>query len=100
MASKVTPPSPGVDPAVPPAKAKPLPAVPESQPTQARRGPIGPRESDVRLVIEKQGDTGRYVYTVLDKDTDRVIARIPSSDVLKLMSTDAYAAGSLFKTKA
>jgi len=98
MARTVTP-SPGVDPAAPATPPRPADP-PAAQPSRARPAPIGPQESDVRLVIEKQGDTGRYVYTVLDKDSGRVIARIPSGDVLKLMSEDSYAAGSLFKTRA
>ena len=99
MASNVTPTSPGVDPAAPAQQLSISSASSAPPPTAAKRAPIGPQESDVRLVIEKQGDTGRYVYTVLDKDSGRVIARIPSSDVLKLMREDAYAAGSLFKTR-
>lgn len=99
MAKPVELPSPGVDPAAPAQRHGSLQPA-QAQPSRARPAPIGPQESDVRLIIEKQGDTGRYVYTVLDKASGRVIAQIPSADVLKLMSEDAYAAGSLFKTKA
>ena len=98
MAKPVDLSSSGVDPAAP-AKHENSAPTPSVQPSKAKAAPIGPQDSNVRLVIEKQGDTGRYVYTVLDEASGRVITRIPSADVLKLMSQDAYAAGSLFKTK-
>ena len=99
MAKPVELSSRGVDPAAP-ATRPPSPHGAAPQPSRAKAPPIGPQESDVRVVIEKQGDTGRYVYTVFDRTSGRVIARIPSADVLQLMGQDAYAAGSLFSTKA
>ena len=91
MASPVALPSPGADPAAQPSMAStPAPAAPSAAPA--------PRESHVRLLIQKV-DAGPYVYTVLDRATGRVIAQLPSSDVLSLMSDRAYVAGTLVKTK-
>lgn len=92
MAQNVTPASQGVDPAASATTA------PEFQPSRAKAPPSA-SESDFGLVIERIGDTGRYVYTILDRATGRVITQIPSSDVLRLMNGDEYAAGSIFRTR-
>lgn len=93
MAQTVALPSPGVDPAVPAQHRPP------AQPSLAKAPPAGSGEPDLGLVIEKVGDTGRYVYTVLDRVTGRVITQIPSTDVLRLMNGDESAAGALFSTR-
>jgi hypothetical protein len=92
MANNVGMPPVGVDP------ASAAPSVSDVPKARAKAPPIGPKDSDVRLLIQKS-DTGRYVYTVLDRASGRVIAQIPSTDVVRLMDASAYAAGTLFKTK-
>jgi hypothetical protein len=93
MAQTVTPTSAGVD-AAAAAKSSTV------QPSHAKAPPVDPNEPDFGLVIQKNDDTGRYVYTVLDRATGRVITQIPSADVLSLMNGNEYAAGKVFRTKA
>lgn len=84
------------DPGLPPKPRSPKPVTD----TAPKRPEADPLEADVRLLIQLQGDLGPYVYIVVDRSTGKVLAELPSSDVLRLMSKDAYAPGTLIKTKA
>lgn len=58
-------------------------------------------DADLRLVIEEEADEpGRYVYTIIDRRTGRVVNRLAREDVLKLRDDRLYAAGKLIDSKA
>ena len=57
-------------------------------------------DADLRLVIEEDDEPGRYVYTIIDRRTGRVVNRLPREDVLKLRDDQFYAAGRLIDSKA
>jgi hypothetical protein len=69
-------------PAAPPPVAKPQPD----------------REPSTRLLIEDVG--GSFVYTVLDRVSGHVIARIPRENVEHLAETEGYQAGAMVNTQA
>jgi uncharacterized FlaG/YvyC family protein len=51
-------------------------------------------------VIQQDPATGKWIYTVTDRDTGEIIARISREDVAKLGLKADYAAGALVKAKA
>ena len=53
-----------------------------------------------RLVIQQDPVTGEWIYTVTDRDTGEVIARLSREDVARLGLKSDYAAGALVKAKA
>jgi flagellar protein FlaG len=57
-------------------------------------------QADLRLIIEEAGEPGRYVYTIVDRRSGRIISQHPRDEVLKLREQSAYAAGALFKGEA
>src|SRR4051812_25768169 len=65
--------------------------------------PISPTESageaDLRLIIEEAGDTGQYVYTVVDRRTGKVVSRLPREDILRLREQADYSTGTVFNGK-
>lgn len=70
-------------------------AVSRAEDTDAAEG------ADLRLVIEEEADEpGRYVYTIIDRRTGRVVNRLPREDVLKLRDDQFYSAGRLIDSKA
>ena len=56
--------------------------------------------ADLRLVIEEDEEPGRYVYTIIDRRTGRVVNRLQREEVLKLRDDQGYAAGGLIDSKA
>ncbi len=56
------------------------------------------RQPSTRLLIEDVG--GSFVYTVLDRVSGQVIARIPRENVEQLADIDGYEAGSVVRTDA
>ncbi len=71
-----------------------VPAVARSQATDAAARP------DLRLIIEETGEEGRYVYTLVDRRTGRVVSRLPREQVLKLKDRPDYSAGTVFDGQA
>jgi hypothetical protein len=53
-----------------------------------------------RLVIQQDPETEEWIYTVTDRDTGEVIARIAREEVASLGLKPDYAAGALIKAKA
>jgi hypothetical protein len=72
-------------------RKKPKPASPEPAPRPS---------SGHRLIIQQDQATGEWIYTVTDRDTGAVIARISREEVAKLGLKPDYAAGALIKAKA
>ncbi|HVY34897.1 MAG TPA: hypothetical protein VG960_10795 [Caulobacteraceae bacterium] len=77
------------------------PQDPESKKTKRAAPTPAPKPSSGhRLVIDQDPRTGRWIYTVTDRDTGEIIARISREDVAKLGLKTDYAAGALIKAKA
>ncbi len=55
--------------------------------------------ADLRLIIEEAGDTGQYVYTVVDRRTGKVLSRLPRDEILRLREQAGYSAGTVFNGK-
>jgi len=104
MATPIAPPVPRTDPAEmapPAARAVPAPAENAKAPassSDATREKPPERPPATRLMIEDVG--GVFVYTVLDRVSGQVIARIPRDSVEKLSETDGYEAGAMIDTQA
>ena len=72
----------------------------EVHPVKTAVAPEEAGQADVRLIIEEAGEPGRYVYTIVDRRSGRVISQLPRDEVLKLREQSDYAAGTLFKGEA
>jgi flagellar protein FlaG len=57
-------------------------------------------DPEQRLVIQEIGDTGDFVYTVIDRASGQVVAKATRDEVAHMSERADYAAGSLIKTKA
>jgi hypothetical protein len=53
-----------------------------------------------RLVIQQDSETGEWIYTVTDRDSGEIVARISREEVAGLGLKPDYAAGALIKAKA
>jgi len=53
-----------------------------------------------RLIIQEVGDTGTFVYTVIDRVTGQVVHQTPREEVARMSERKDYAAGTLIKTRA
>ena len=51
-------------------------------------------------MIQQDPSTGEWIYTVTDRDSGAVIARLSRADVARLGLKTDYAAGSLIQAKA
>ena len=77
--------------------APPLPA--EVQPASPVVSTQSNDQADLRLIIEESGETGHYVYVVMDQRTGKVISRLPREEVLRLRDQSGYSAGAVFSGK-
>jgi flagellar protein FlaG len=57
-------------------------------------------ESDLRLLIEEDPDTGAIVYKRIDRHTGEVIAQFPRETVLGMKDDARYVAGGVIRTRA
>ena len=76
---------------------------PDLESRKAKRAGTAPPlkpNSGHRLVIQQDPQTGKWIYTVTDRDTGQIIARISREEVAKLGLKTDYAAGALVKAKA
>jgi flagellar protein FlaG len=53
-----------------------------------------------RLVIEEGPHSGSFIYKTLDRVTGEVVKQLPREQVVNLMQTAEYSAGSVINTKA
>ena len=74
-----------------PVETRPAPAVAPVEATD---------QADLRLVIEEGADPGRFIYTVIDRRTGKVISQLPREEVLRMREQETYAAGTVFDGKA
>jgi hypothetical protein len=57
-------------------------------------------ESDLRLVIEEDSDTGVIVYKRVDRQTGRVVAQFSRDVILKMKDDAGYVAGGVIRARA
>jgi hypothetical protein len=57
-------------------------------------------DPEQRLVIQEVGDTGSFIYTVIDRTSGQVVAETTREEVARMSERADYAAGSLIKTRA
>ena len=55
--------------------------------------------ADLRLFI-RASSPGRYVYTIVDQSTGKVISQLPRDEVLRMKLQPHYTAGAVFDGKA
>lgn len=58
------------------------------------------RTARYRLVIEEGPQAGSFIYKTLDRVTGEVVKQLPREQVVDLMRTARYSAGSVIDTKA
>ncbi len=69
----------------------------QTKPQPATQSTVQP---DLRLFIREANTPGRYVYTVIDQRTGKVISQLPRDEVLRMKQQPHYAAGAVFDGKA
>jgi hypothetical protein len=57
-------------------------------------------DPELRLIIQELGDTGTFVYTVVDRTSGQVVHQTPREEVARMSERTDYAAGLLIKTRA
>lgn len=58
------------------------------------------RTARYRLVIEEGPQAGSFIYKTLDRVTGEVVKQLPREQIVNLMRTADYSAGSVIDTKA
>jgi flagellar protein FlaG len=52
----------------------------------------------LKLTVDKDPNTGEYVYKAIDRVTGEVIRQLPRKELLEMRKSSAYQAGSVIKT--
>lgn len=52
----------------------------------------------LKLTIDKDPDTGEYIYRAIDRYTGEVVRQFPQKELLELRKSNAYKAGSVVTT--
>jgi flagellar protein FlaG len=55
-------------------------------------------EYNLRLTVDRDPDSGDWVYKAVDRYTGEVVRQLPRQEVLDLKSSRSYKAGSIIKT--
>lgn len=71
------------------------PPVPAPQDAEAK----APADPGQRLIIQEDGDTGSFIYTVIDRASGAVVAQTSREEVARMSQKPDYAAGSLIRAK-
>ena len=58
-----------------------------------------PVESDLRLTIDKDPQTGHWVYKAIDRMTGKVVNELPQQSVAEMLKSETYQAGSVINTE-
>ena len=82
------------------AETMPVTVVPAPAPAKAKREPVMPELSAIRLVIEEDRQSGAFVYKTLDRVTGEVLNQYPREEILRMLTREDYAAGDVIKTRA
>jgi flagellar protein FlaG len=88
--------------AIPPLIPDPPHAKPAVMVVEAARAPETPQSdaADLRLVIEEGPVAGSYVYKTVDRRTGEVVQQLPREEVVRMRTTESYAAGDVIQTEA
>jgi len=57
-------------------------------------------ESDLRLLIEEDPDTGAIVYKRVERETGRVVAQFSRDTILRMRDDTGYVAGGVIRARA
>ena len=57
-----------------------------------------PPEYSLRLTVDKDPDTGEWVYKAIDRYTGEVVRQMPRQTLLDMRKSSNYQAGSVIKT--
>lgn len=76
---------------------QPLPVETPPPPPRSPRPQVS--AADLRLFI-RASSPGRYVYTIVDQATGKVISQLPRDEVLRMKLQPNYTAGAVFDGKA
>ncbi|MGV9008490.1 flagellar protein FlaG [Brevundimonas sp.] len=58
------------------------------------------RASRYRLVIEEGPQSGSFIYKTLDRETGEVVRQFPREQVVRMMQSERYDAGTVIDTTA
>ncbi len=67
---------------------------------ESKAGQEAERNARYRLVIEEGPQAGSFIYKTMDRVTGEVVKQLPREQVVNLMRTVDYNAGSVIDTKA
>ena len=84
--------------AVNPRAAEPEPQAQPVKPVEPP--PVQSESSDLGLIIQEAGQSGHYIYTVVDRRTGKIVSQLPREELLRMRDQPNYAAGSVFDSKA
>ncbi|HEY9219664.1 MAG TPA: flagellar protein FlaG [Phenylobacterium sp.] len=73
--------------------------VPQTRVQRAPR-PVIDDMADLRLVIELDENSGKYIYKTIDRSTGEVIVQLPREQLLRMRNDADYHAGAVIKTSA
>ena len=59
-----------------------------------------PPEFSLRLTVDKDPDTGDWVYKAINRYTGEVVRQLPRKELLEMRKSAGYQAGSVIKTNA
>ncbi|MBW8881550.1 MAG: flagellar protein FlaG [Asticcacaulis sp.] len=59
-----------------------------------------PPEYSLRLTVDKDPDSGEWVYKAIDRYTGEVVRQLPRKELLEMKKSVNYKAGSVIKTEA
>lgn len=93
MSSTIAASARAVDPST---QTPPATAAPEDR--QAPRDSLS-QATDLRLVIEEDETTGRFIYKTLDRRTGEVIRQLPREEVLRLKEEPGYSPGGVVDSR-
>jgi flagellar protein FlaG len=62
--------------------------------------PQSPLEYQLRLTVDKDPNTGEWVYKAIDRYTGKVIRQLPRQEILDMRRSASYKSGSVIDTEA
>lgn len=80
------------------ASAPTPPATPAPESRDAPRDSLS-QAADLRLVIEEDETTGRFIYKTLDRRTGEVIRQVPREEVLRMKEEPGYSPGDVVDSR-
>jgi len=73
---------------------------PDDAGTAAAGGPKSPTPYyELRLTIDKDPQTGGWVYKAIDRNTGKVVSQLPQQSVMEMQKSEEYQAGSIINSE-